>query len=156
LQRTSKGDGGSVIAVTCRRTAEATRRLLKARLTGTTDGLVDDFPRFGVLLASCDECYVTADSVSMLSEAIVTGKPVGIIPIARSLRGRIGYWLRSCGLDLPSHANLSKFWDYLAVNNLAGTIASPRASKVSDTISTALGAVRKVIARVPGDHSIVR
>jgi hypothetical protein len=81
----------------------------------------------------------------MLSEAILTGKPVGIIPIRRSLRGRGGNWLRGWGWDLRSNADLSRFWRYLAANSLAGTIEYPLASNVTDTIGTAVAAVRKVV-----------
>jgi mitochondrial fission protein ELM1 len=145
LQDLSAGDGGSVIAVTSRRTPPAIKRLLEDRLTGDRDAVVDNHPRFAVLLARCDECFVTADSVSMLSEAILTGKPVAMIPITRTLRGRIGHWLRDRGLDLRSHADLSKFWEYLTVNDLAGSIESPIASTVGDTVAVAVSAVREVI-----------
>lgn len=145
LQARSACDGGSVIAVTSRRTTKATRELLEARLTGKTDALVDDFPRFAVLLARCNEFYVTADSVSMLSEAILTGEPVGMIPIDRSSRGRIGHWLRRRGFNLPSHADLSNFWRYLETNNLVGSVASPVASNVADTVTVAANAVRRLI-----------
>jgi mitochondrial fission protein ELM1 len=137
--------GGSVIAVTSRRTTPATSHLLEARLTGEREACVANFPRFAVLLARCDECYVTADSVSMLSEAVLTGKPVGMIPIARSFRGRVGHWFRTRGWNLRSHADLSKFWDYLTSKNLVGTVDSPVASKSSDTVAMAVSAVRKLI-----------
>jgi len=80
LQGLCETRGGSVIAVTSPRTTLKTRRRLEARLAGKTDALVESFPRFAVLLARCDEFYVTAESVSMLSEAVLTGKPVGMIP----------------------------------------------------------------------------
>ena len=143
LQSLCASDGGSVIAVTSPRTSRSTRRLLAARLTGPTDARVDDFPRFAVLLARCDECYVTADSVSMLSEAILTGKPVGMIPIARTLRGRVGHWLHLLGL--PYRADMSKFWRYLASNGLVGSVSAPVASDVSDTVLAAVGAVRRIL-----------
>jgi hypothetical protein len=142
--------GGSVIAATSRRTPGPVTSLLKARLKGQTEACVEDFPRFGVLLARCDEIYVTADSVSMLSEAILTGKPVGMIPIGRSLRGQADHLLRKCGWNLPSNADLSRFWRYLANNNLVGGVDSPVASKVNDTVATAANAVRRMINDGPG------
>jgi mitochondrial fission protein ELM1 len=145
LQGLSANDGGSVIAVTSRRTPPAIKRLLEERLMGERDAVVDNFPRFAVLLARCDECFVTADSVSMLSEAILSGKPVAMIPIARSLRGRIGHWLRERGLNMRSHADLSKFWEQLTVNGLVGSIESPQASNVGDTVAAAVSAVREVL-----------
>ncbi len=153
LQDQRASDGGSVIAVTSRRTPPNVVRLLETRLTDETDACVNDFPRFPVLLAQCDECYVTADSVSMLSEAILTGKPVGMIPIGRSWRGKVGHWLRERGWNLRSNADLSRFWRYLAINNLVGGVDSPVASEVNDTVATAVNAVRRMIDHGPGGHS---
>ena len=106
-----------------------------------------------MLLAQCDECYVTADSVSMLSEAILTGMPVGMIPISRSWRGKVGYWLRARGWNLRSNADLSKFWRYLVINNLVGPVDSPVASKVNDTVAPAVSAVRRMLDQGPRGHS---
>ncbi len=153
LQNLGARDGGSVIAVTSPRTSRRTRRLLEERLTGPTDALVDDFPRFATLLDRCDEFYVTADSVSMLAEAIFTGKPVGMIPIARTLKGRIAYWTHRLGF--PYHADLSKFWTYLASNNLVGSVASPIASGASDTVPIAVSAVRRIL-ETPAHRAIGR
>ena len=50
--------------------------------------IVDKEVRYPVLLADGDEHFVTADSVSMISEAVVTGKPVGLIPVEPDARGR--------------------------------------------------------------------
>lgn len=144
LQGQAIGNGGSVIAVTSRRTTPQIRRMLRSQLDGSTDACVDDFPRFAVLLARCDECHVTADSVSMLSEAILSGKPVGMIPIARSVRGRIGHWVRRRGWNVRSNADLSRFWRNLQTNDLVGKVEAPKASIVSDTIETAVCAVRQV------------
>lgn len=145
LKRLNQIEGGSIIAITSPRTTSKTRRRLQARLTGPTEAVVDHFPRFGVLLDACDECYVTADSVSMLSEAILMGKPVGMIPIARSLRGAVGHWIKTAVWNFRSHSDLSRFWRYLEVEGLVGSVDSPVASRVSDTIGTAVSAVRRVI-----------
>src|SRR6185503_2682454 len=69
--------GGSVIAVTTRRTQPGITRILERLLGGKFQACVGNSPRFAVLLAECDEFYVTADSVSMLAETMLTGKPVG-------------------------------------------------------------------------------
>jgi uncharacterized protein len=145
LQNRSAGDGGSVIAVTSPRTTLATKRRLQARLINHGNAVVDKFPRFAVLLAACDECHVTADSVSMLSEAILTGKPVGMIPITRSLRGKIGDWLHRHVWNFPRHADLTQFWNFLTADNLVGTVESPIASATSDSIGSAVEAVRSVM-----------
>lgn len=145
-------NGGSVIAVTSRRTPEAVFRRLQKQLSGEGEACVQDFPRFGVLLAEADECHVTADSVSMLAEAILTGKPVGMIPIARSWRGRLGQFVRRHVRDIRGHADLTAFWRYLIENQLIGTAAAPVASEVSDTVERAAAAVRAIIeCRGPGE-----
>jgi len=145
LQGLCESRGGSVIAVTSPRTTLETRRRLEARLARKTDALVDSFPRFAVLLARCDEFYVTADSVSMLSEAVLTGKPVGMIPVARSLKGSVSEWIRRRVWRFRSHADLSRFWHFLTANNLVGTVDRPIASHTTDTVAKAVDAVRRVI-----------
>jgi mitochondrial fission protein ELM1 len=147
LQTRSAGDGGSIIAVTSPRTPLHTRRLLERRLTGANEAVVEDFPRFAALLAGSDEIYVTADSVSMLSEAILTGKPVGMIKIARTMKGRLSHVAHRLGL--PLRADLAKFWAFLSANNLVGTVDSPVASDVNDSVLTAAAAVRSILDRVP-------
>jgi hypothetical protein len=147
LQARSAGEGGSIIAVTSPRTSQHTRRLLGRRLTGPSEVVAENFPRFAALLAGSDEIYVTADSVSMLAEAILTGKPVGMIKIARTMKGWVSYAARRLGL--PQRADLAKFWDFLSANKLVGTVEAPVASNVSDSVSIAAAAVRGVLERLP-------
>jgi hypothetical protein len=109
--------------------------------------VVENFPRFAAVLARSDEIYVTADSVSMLSEAILTGKPVGMIAISRTVKGWLSQAARRMGL--PSRADLARFWRFLTVNNLVGSVESPVASKVDDTAAAAASAVRNVLDRAP-------
>ena len=139
--------GGSVIAVTSRRTPPEIKRSLEGLLSGDAEACVHDFPRFATLLAQCDEFHVTADSVSMLSEAILTGKPVGMIPIRRSLRGQAGHFLRRLGIPLQARADLTAFWDYLTGNGLVGTVDAPVASTVPDTTQVAVEAVRYILKK---------
>jgi mitochondrial fission protein ELM1 len=61
-------------------------------------------PYFG-MLALCDELVVTADSISMLSEACATGKPVWMAPL-----GGYGYPMRE-DQDIPVDFRLSA-WNY--------------------------------------------
>lgn len=141
----SRADGGSLIVVTSQRTSRSTIGRLAKLINGERQVLVHHFPRFGVLLANCDEFYVTADSVSMLSEAILTGKPVGIISVAKSARGRISYWLADRRLKRQPYPNLPNFWQVLGDHELVGTVEAPRASRVTDTIATAVAAVRRLL-----------
>ena len=79
---------GSLIVATSRRTDPAVTDAVRAVL-GACGRLVEGgFPRFPVLLDQADEIFVTGDSVSMLSEAILAGKPVGMVPIEQDEEGR--------------------------------------------------------------------
>jgi mitochondrial fission protein ELM1 len=139
----------SLIVATSPRTTAGTRRLLESLISGPGQALVHDFPRFATLLASSDEIYVTADSVSMLSEAILSGKPVGMIPIERSLRGRLTEWLWERPMKRATLPNFRAFWHSLRRRRLVGTVELPVASNVCDTVEHAADAVRALLA--PGD-----
>jgi mitochondrial fission protein ELM1 len=147
LQLRRATEGGSIIAVTSPRTTPRTKDALRTLLSGRDEVAVENFPRFAVLLAECDQFYVTADSVSMLAEAIVTGKPVGMIPIAQSFRGRISHWLGRHVRKVPAHADLRRFWDFLIERRLVGTVDEPVASDCTDTVATAVNAVRELLER---------
>jgi len=147
LQSCSARDGGSVIAVTSPRTTKATERMLRERLVEPSAAVVGDFPRFAVLLAECDEVHVTADSVSMLSEAVLSGRPVGMISISPTLRGRISQLARRFGL--PHRVDMSNFWRFLIANKLVGSVEQPLASQTDDTVPIAVAAVQRVLQEPP-------
>jgi hypothetical protein len=140
-----KQPSGSLIVCTSPRTRPSTRSFLQALLSGEHEVLVDDFPQFPVLLAQCDEVYVTADSVSMVAEAALTGKPVGMIPIRRSLLGRLSHWLWELPFGRRTLPNFRNFWDLLERERLVGTVDLPVASKVCDTVDRAATAVRSLL-----------
>lgn len=140
---------GSIIVATSPRTSAATRAFLHRKVTGTNEAMVGQFPRFAALLSEADEIYVTADSVSMISEAILTGKPVGIIPIRRSARGKLTHWLWGKPFGGTTLPNLPDFWDLLQRSRMAGTVELPVASQVCDTIGRTADAVCSLLA--PGD-----
>ena len=83
LQSISKQPDTSLMITASRRTGEENLSLLRDHLKGDNiyfwDGNGDN-PYLGIL-AHSDVICVTADSVSMLSEAATTGKPVYIIPL---------------------------------------------------------------------------
>jgi mitochondrial fission protein ELM1 len=146
-----KEPAGSIIAATSARTRSETRHLLAGLLSGGNEAVVEEFPRFAVLLRECDEIYVTADSVSMISEAILSGKPTGLIPIKRSLRGLITYWTWERPFGGRTFPDFENFWRLLKRSGLAGTVELPVASQVCDTVGRAVDAVRSLF--VPGDSS---
>ncbi|MCW3798499.1 mitochondrial fission ELM1 family protein [Sphingomonas sp. BN140010] len=100
-------------------------------------------PRFAVLLADADECFVTADSVSMLSEAVLAGKPVGMVPVELTAAGRRRLGERSG----EGHRDLRRFWERLERDGLVGTVDAPRRGRVENPIETAVRAVRELLER---------
>jgi mitochondrial fission protein ELM1 len=142
----AKRPEGSLIVATSARTPGATLKLLKELVSAPNEAVVEHFPRFGTLLRECDEIYVTADSVSMISEAILTGKPTGLIPIKRSLRGVIAETLWERPFRRKTFPDFRNFWRLLDEAGLAGTLELPVASQVCDTVERAAEAVRTLIA----------
>jgi len=141
LKERASREGGSVVAVTSPRTSPA---LLKAAedALGPANVVAGPFPRYGALLSAADEVHVTGDSVSMLSDAIASGKPVGLIRLQRDwlsefliLVGKLRGWpLRI--------RNLEAFWNDLDARALAGPISAPRrAALAASPINIAVNAI---------------
>lgn len=139
--------GGTVVAVTSRRTDSALVKRLR-ELTGERVKLVvGPSPRFALLLERAAEIYVTGDSISMISEAVMTGHPVAIIPIEQDDRGQ-----RILGPRPQEHGpasrrrDLRRFWNYLIEEGLAGTsdIGPQAAKSIPDPNGMAAQAVRKL------------
>ncbi len=67
-----------------RRTSDTTRRLISNALASGTGGWMWDEtgenPYFGIL-ASAERLIVTSESISMISEALATGRPVHVLPL---------------------------------------------------------------------------
>ena len=145
-----KAPKGSTIVSTSPRTRAATRRLLAGLMHGENEVVVDAFPNFATLLADSDEIYVTADSVSMLSEAILTHKPVGMIPIRRSFFGVLTQWFWELPTATRALPNFANFWNVLNRRRLVGTVELPVATQVCDTVDRAADAVRSLLL-APGE-----
>jgi mitochondrial fission protein ELM1 len=144
-----KRPAGSLIVAVSPRTRASTRRRLERLAAGPRAVVIEHFPRFGTLLAESDEIYVTADSVSMLAEAALTGKPVGMIPIQQSFRGFLSKWLLERPFGYRCLPNFRNFWDLLDRHGVVGTVELPVASQVCDTVERAADAVRSLLP--PGD-----
>ena len=129
---------GTLIVVTSPRTPLATREAIRASGQIVADGHV----RYPVLLADADEQYVTADSVSMISEAALTGKPVGLIPVELDEEGQ-----RALGTDGFSNTtrDLRRFWHLLQSSGFVGTVSNPKAALIPDPVETAAKAVRALL-----------
>jgi mitochondrial fission protein ELM1 len=127
-------DGGSILAVGSPRTPVeilgAVRRTLESSFVPFLFEPGDGPPAYSALIEAADEIYVTADSVAMAADAVTTGKPVGVIPIAKSKLGeavmRLADWLRPGERLYPR--DLRFFWAALAEKGFGGTLDAPRAS----------------------------
>jgi hypothetical protein len=86
------------------------------------------------LLAKADAIFVTADSVAMVSDAILTGKPVGLLPVRPTMLGRA--YMRLSDLLWPARRifprDLRYFWAELDERGLVGTLEQPRGGSVPD------------------------
>ncbi len=139
---------GTVIAVSSRRTPAAVISAVRSELG--SEGVMADgvTPRFPLLMSQADEIFVTADSVSMLSEAIQTGKPVGMVPISLSPKGR-----RTIGEDGSSpggRRDLRRIWSELTDQHLVGTVEGPVAGTGQiAALDQAVEALRRLLQDQP-------
>lgn len=136
--------GGSLIAVGSRRTPGEVLAAIGAELGKDGRIVTGSMPRFPLLMADADEIFVTADSISMLSEAVQTGKPVGMVPISLSAKGKR---LIGDGGSRPSgRRDLRRVWQALRESGLVGTLEQPLAgtSRIS-ALDQAVSAVRHLL-----------
>lgn len=136
--------GGTLIVVGSRRTPPNALDAVRTELGDGDSMVIGAMPRFATLMAQADEIFVTADSVSMLSEAIQTGKPVGMVPISLSAKGR-----RLIGPDGSSPSgrrDLRRIWQALLDHKLVGSVEQPVAGATQmSAVGEAVGAVRKLM-----------
>lgn len=112
-------DGGSVLVTTSPRTPSELHGRI-GELLAETDvpsllAAARKLPRYPSLLEAADSIRITADSVSMVSDGIWTGKPLALVPVAKSRLGRvviaISDRLRPGRPLYPQ--DLRRFWDEL-------------------------------------------
>lgn len=122
--------GGVGLAITpSRRTGEAQRALLGKRLGDLPAYIWDgngDNPYFG-MLGAADAILVTADSVSMISEAAATGKPVHIVELEGGSEkfARFHREMREAGITRPFNGTLEQ-WHYAPLDDTARAAAEIR------------------------------
>jgi uncharacterized protein len=107
--------GGSLLLTPSRRTGERGITLLRARLGGFPGAIWDgsgDNPYFAYL-AVADALLVTADSVSMISEAAATGKPVHVLDLdgGNAKFKRFHDRMRAAGITRPFTGQIES-WSY--------------------------------------------
>lgn len=143
LAARAKAAKGTLIVLPSPRTPEEALDLVQAHPAT----VVPDNLRYPVALADADQHYVTADSVSMISEAILTEKPVGLIPVTMDSRGR-----RYLAGD-PATTQVRdprRFWVDIRERGLAGTVDRPAAGEVEDPVRTAVAAIRDRLGDLVG------
>ncbi|HEX5259291.1 MAG TPA: ELM1/GtrOC1 family putative glycosyltransferase [Sphingomicrobium sp.] len=153
LLDTTAGKGGSVLAIGSPRTPQ---RLLDAMAEELNQAEVPTFmapaagyPSYGAMIEAADEIYVTADSVAMIADAVMTRKPVGIVPITKSPLGRaamaIADRLRPGRRLYPR--DLRFFWASLREHGFGGSVNEPRASDPPDYTAKIAERIRPLLKR---------
>ena len=149
-------DGGSVLAVGSPRTPiellQGVRETLEASSVPFLFEPGDGPPAYPALIESADEILVTADSVAMVADAVTTGKPVAIIPIAKS---RLGAMVMAVMDQLRPGKRLYPrdlrfFWAALKEQGFGGTLDAPKACSPPDYAEIVAERVRQLLEQPPG------
>ena len=114
--------GGSVVLTPSRRTGEEGLAVLRARLQGVPAAIWDmtgDNPYYAYLSVA-DAFAVTADSVSMVSEAAATGRPVHVIELegGDAKFARFHAAMRQAGITRPFAGRVEN-WHYTPLDDTA-------------------------------------
>ena len=137
--------GGSLIVTGSPRTPPAVLERVREELAFLSNArLALGIPRFRILIDDADELFPPGDSISMISESVVTGKPVGIIPVRQTLWGRVVLGPESRMAWNPFR-DLRRFWNYLREERLAGTIDAPIAGQILNPVVVGADRVRELL-----------
>jgi hypothetical protein len=128
-----RASGGSVVVTPSRRTGPAGMALLRERLAGVPAAIWDGTGAnpYYAYLAVADAVLVSADSVSMVSEAAATGKPVHIFDLEPRLGRRDAKFARfhaamqAAGITRP-FAGTVEHWSYHVPDDTARAGAALR------------------------------
>jgi mitochondrial fission protein ELM1 len=127
-------DGGSVLLTTSRRTGAAALALLRRRLAGLSAAIWDGSGEnpYYAYLALADALLVTADSVSMISEAAATGKPVHVLGLdgGSAKLARFHEAMQEAGITRPFSGSIES-WSYAVPDDTARAGAALRALAMS-------------------------
>ncbi len=143
--------GGSVLTVGSPRTPiellAAIRQTLEASSVPFLFEPGDGPPAYPALIEAADQIFVTADSVAMVADAVMTGKPVGMVPIAKSRLGRVvmGVMDRLRPGRRLYPRDLRFFWAALREHGFGGTLREPRASQPPDYAELVAERVRRLL-----------
>ena len=140
LVRRARREKGTLLILPSPRTPADAIAMIKEAIGGAKEAvLAGPDLRYAVALADADAHFVTADSVSMISEAIGTGRPVGIIAVKPDARGRL--WLGG-DPDDNDLRDVRRFWRHAEAAGLVGSVDQPRKGRFEDPVAMAVGAVR--------------
>ena len=139
LTALAQSEGAGLMVTLSRRTPPAAAAALRDALSDSGAAIWDgrgENPYFG-LLALADVLIVTGDSVSMVSEAASTGKPLHVAALEGGTAkfARFHESLREAGIARPFAGRL-EFWDYppLAESaRIAGEVRQRLASRTQGT-----------------------
>lgn len=140
LIRKATALSGSVIVSGSPRTPATALALLSEGVAGVKNAKLAPslVGGLGELFEAADEIVVTGDSMAMVAEAVLTGKPVSILPLELSDFGWRKLGLEPARTELESNRrDLRRYWKDLWEQGLAGTIEEPRAAKVEESASSA-------------------
>ena len=155
LLKAAQAKGGSILAVGSPRTPveilSAVRDTLEASPVPFLFEPGEGPPAYPALIEAADEIFVTADSVAMVADAVTTGKPVGLMPIAKSALGKVVMAvmdrLRPNQRLYPR--DLRFFWTALEKEGFGGTLDSPKASQPPDYATIVADSVRRLLVSPP-------
>jgi mitochondrial fission protein ELM1 len=151
----SRVDGGSILAVGSPRTPvellAGIRQTLEASSVPFLFEPGDGPPAYPALIEAADEIFVTADSVAMTADAVMTGKPVGLVSIAKSSVGR--FVMRVTDRLRPGRRlrprDLRFFWAALQQEGFGGTLEKPASSHPPDYAELIAERVRRLLEQPP-------
>ncbi len=129
LAELSRREGVGLLVTPSRRTGAEGERILRERLAGVPATIWDgtgENPYFA-FLALADAVIVTEDSVSMVTEAASTGKPVHVIELEGGSRKFDNFHrlMREAGVTRP-FAGALEAWHYDPPNDTARAAAAVR------------------------------
>lgn len=144
----ARREKGTLIIVPSPRTPSDVVQSCRDAVAGAPEAFIAESAlRYAVALAEADAHFVTADSVSMMSEAIGTGRPVGIIPVKPDARGRLSLGGDPGANDLR---DIRRFHQEAEAAGLVGSVDNPCKGRFEDPVTTAVAAVRARFTKLFG------
>lgn len=139
----------SIVVLTSARTPDTLKVAL--RLRAQSDMLVDRVDgneiRFADAVETADEIMVTGDSVSMISEAIQSGTPTGVVQLPAEDDAVNAYLIaRTHGPEMTMPGDLTAFWEHVA---RSGPLSIPTVRPHHDPLRSAVAAVRAKMVGIP-------